>query len=293
MIIIRLWGGLGNQLFQYSYGYNIAKRLGEELLLDVSFYNKQSLREVNILKFNLDFKEIINVSEVSKLIPFINKKIPNKLIRIFKHSCIHLGDNLYYLKETRYKVDKKLLNFNKNNSYIDGYFQSYKYFRDYNEEILRQFDLQPFYSKSVQKFMNDTRNINTVSLHVRRGDYKKINLFSKLLLLSESYFFSAISKTKELVEGANFYVFTDDVSWSKEIFKNLDNVFIFSELYSCNDIEEVAAMSLCKNNIISNSTFSWWGAYLNKNKDKVIICPKNGWANKDILPNDWIKLDEV
>jgi hypothetical protein len=157
------------------------------------------------------------------------------------------------------------------NLMIRGYFASYKYFDYRRKEV-------------IELFGNEGDLKNSVSLHVRRGDYIRFDV----KLLDVDYYNRAINYIDERKEISNIYIFSDDLEWCKDNITDERRIFVQQE-----DFEEMWIMSWCENNIIANSGFSWWGAYLNKHEDKIVISPKEwteGYINPDLLPREWITL---
>jgi hypothetical protein len=205
------------------------------------------------------------------------KKYRNTIFKNFKHIDNFVAENFYqeysyYYKQIEYKP----------NLLLDGYFQSEKYFSKYKSSLIDIFCFDEYKEKSLN-FLNNI-NTTTTSLHVRRGDY--IPYQSVMYLLDDDYYNPAINKFKD----TTFIVFSDDLQWVKQKF-NKPNMVVFD---SDDEVLNMTCMSLCNNNIIANSTFSWWGAYLNKNKNKTVIAPRKWYStpelieNKDKIPNDWI-----
>lgn len=165
------------------------------------------------------------------------------------------------------------------NLLLDGYFQSEKYFKPQEDKIRELF--------YIDDKIFDNSEITT-SVHIRRGDYQKFSNFHRVLDLE--YYHTAINR----IGGGNFLFFSDDIEWAKKTFVSKN--FFFSE--NSNELDDFYLMSKCKNNIIANSSFSWWAAYLNKNKNKTIISPKQeNWFGvdghkdtQDIIPETWIQI---
>jgi|TARA_R110002012_G_scaffold14048_4_gene58930 hypothetical protein len=164
-----------------------------------------------------------------------------------------------------------------------GYFQSEKYFKHNRDYILDCFD----FSTEAEVQYKDVLKTKTVSLHVRRGDY--VNLQNHHPLQPQEYY---IKSLEEVGGFDSILVFSDDISWCKE------NLILPNAMYveKQSDVCDLKLMSLCDNNIIANSSFSWWGAWLNKSKDKKVVAPKNWFGpdknlnDSDIVPEDWIKI---
>jgi hypothetical protein len=276
MIIIQLKGGLGNQMFQYAFAYSIARNTNQNLLIDISHFKNQ---EESITKriYSLSFFNL------------------NKDIYIFEiPNFFKFFLNFFKIQETSFSYTDYQTNFFL--SYFDGFFQSSKYFIKYNKEIVDQFTPYIDNTNSENTFYDTIINdINSVSLHVRRGDYLTNNITNNYHgICNIDYYIKAMLYFINLNQFTNFYIFSDDIEWCKNnlVLKNTNVIFCGK---MNNDCEELFLMSCCKNNIISNSTFSWWAAWLNINKNKIIISPKNWFVNnnintKDLIPDSWIKL---
>ncbi len=186
-------------------------------------------------------------------------------------------DSLY--QEKKFTFEPEIFNI-KDNTAIDGYFQSYKYFDEYKENILKEFT---FKKEILDKCYNIiSKYHNTVSIHVRRGDYVKHPGF---WTLTPDYLQKALKQFED--KEYKFLIFSDDIEWCEQVFLE-GAIFIKNN----NQFEDLCLMSLCQHNIIANSSYSWWGAYLNKNKDKRIIAPSNWFTDpkplNDLYPKNWI-----
>jgi hypothetical protein len=257
MIITKLQGGLGNQLFQWAYGKALAAKNGTNLFLDTSFYYNQTgntHRNYELTKFpNLICK---------------NPEIEDK-------KTIIIGDNFQY-NEFIYNENYHY--------YLNGFWQSEKYFLNASDLIRKQ--LQP--TTEIIEKLKQQINGKSVSLHVRRTDYVTSNGFHPVQTL-EYY-----NKALEIIGNHDqLLVFSDDINWCKENLKYENILFIENQ----DNVEDLWLMSLCDHNIIANSSFSWWGAWLNKNKNKIVIAPNNWFGvqtnlnNLDIIPANWVKYE--
>lgn len=286
MITVKLIGGLGNQMFQYAFAKTLLRN-GYEIKLDISAFETYHLHG----GFGLDHYDItIPIASKEDLAPFkINfltklkrkLKIPNKKMLEEKTLCFQ-NDLLAPSDGT----------------YIHGYFQSEKYFKEIRADIIQDFmiksPLSP-YSESVKE--NILASSLSASVHIRRGDYvsnsQANNIHGTCPL---AYYHQAIELLGSKSENIHFYVFSDDIEWVKQNLKIYNAIYIDSKEKRIPH-EDIYLMSLCQHNIIANSSFSWWGAWLNKNNDKIVIAPKN-WFNSpaiqiqasDIIPENWIKL---
>lgn len=252
MIIIKLQGGLGNQLFQYAFGRSLSVKENKILKLDISNYDSDPLRSYKLRHFNI--KERIAFP-----------------LEIFWSKMI------------------KRLGFGQS-SYLEGYWQSEKYFSDIEDTIRREFKLKDPLKNEAQKFSDEIKNTNSVSLHIRRGDYvtnDKLKGFLQPLPLA--YYNEAIEIVEKKIDKPHFFVFSDDIAWVKDNLK-INHQVSYVSGSGIEDHEELALMSQCKHNIIANSSFSWWGAWLNDNPGKIVIAPKNWFSdgdNSELIPNTW------
>ena len=175
---------------------------------------------------------------------------------------------------------------------IDGYFQSEKYFKEYEDDIKKVMTLKPEHKDILTSKLPSNGNKN-VSLHIRRGDYLRLQHIHPIM--SMDYFVNGINHIKnELGGDVNLIIFSDDITWCKENFTNLNDDLLFVE--GQNDYDDLFMMSYCDHNIISNSSFSWWGAWLNPNPTKVVIAPTKWFGptithnTNDLIPMTWVKL---
>lgn len=286
MIIVKLKGGLGNQMFQYATGLAVATAQRGELKLDVSGYddpryvNANTPRQYRMHAFNLSVC-IATHEEVKKY------KYP---FGIFSKASRFL--NLRILKK-RY-IDYELSFFKRSHRYVEGYFQSEKNFQNIKDMVLKEFTLK----KESETFSIEKRKIDkekSISVHIRRGDYvndPKTNAAHGVC--SKEYYEKAISLMRQKIEDPIFYFFSDDIEWVKKEF-GVHADFKYISNPNLQEYEELMLMSLCTHNITANSSFSWWGAYLNQNSSKIVIAPKK-WVNKEpdphpnIVPETWIRI---
>ena len=290
MIIIRLWGGLGNQLFQYATGYALAKRLETELCIDTSWFAKQSLRQPVIKKFNIKYDSEVVPKAIGNQVSILQNKLINRFIRIPFIKDFSLKGNYIYIKEKyRNKNDReKVLNIKNMNIYLDGYWQHEEYFNGVRYSLLKILDTDEVSDKYLE-LKSMVMSCNSVSVHVRRSDYLslKTRLFTGLHPLEASYYNNIYEMVK--LKDFTYFIFSDDIEWVKQNLPMFRNAIFVERSYGLKDYEELLLMSKCKHNIIANSTFSWWAAWLNQNPDKIIFAPKDWYADRDLIPHSWIK----
>ena len=280
MVIVRIWEGLGNQLFQYAYARALQLRNHEEVrLCALHGQGDRTFRQYELDKFAIALPRDKRIEKVAEFID--SNKMTNELFQCI--SKLHVTSNYIEEKDLKYKEHLKYI---KGNYFMKGWFQNEKYFKDY-ETIIRN-EIRPRKKIKISKELRDIlRNKNTISVHIRRGDFKKYHN-----VLSMEYYDKALAFIENKIENPFYVVFSDDLDWVKRHMKFGENVYFVNENGKLEDHEELFVMSKCKHNIIANSTFSWWGAWLNTNERKIVIGPKC-WAqhnNLNIMPDTWIKL---
>lgn len=267
MVVVRILGGLGNQMFQYAYAKSLAEK-GYEVQIDISKFKSYKLHGgYHLDKFRIDL-ETANSSTA------LLSKIGLKKT----------------IKEPNLLFNKDLLKVN-NNAFIKGYFQTEEYFSDIREILIDQFKIKKELAKSTLAIKNQIELLkNTCSLHIRRGDYisdKKANKVHGTCDLD--YYQKAISYISDQHKNVHFLVFSDDINWVKSNL-NVENAnFIDHKVIPH---EDQYLMSLCKHNITANSSFSWWGAWLNQHNEKIVVAPKQWFVEKEneVACKSWIKL---
>lgn len=296
MIYLRLWGGLGNQLFQYAFAYSMAKKLKTELKLDTSFYSDEYLSENPRFTKQKMMLENLNVScldnnvpdKIKKKAAFFQNKYINRIIRVPVHTAMG-GKKFKYVKECRLNYDPFYANVKADSLYFDGYWQTPLYFDEYKEDLKREFS-----PKNVGElpYLREVKTQESVAIHIRRGDYVNRTIsYGNLFLLPMEYYRNSINYINNLFENPHFYVFSNDIEWSKENLSCENSTFV-SGTEGMSALDELYLMSQCKVQIISNSTFSWWAGYLNPNKDGLVIAPQEWFGNRDIIPLDWVRISK-
>lgn len=285
MIISRITGGLGNQLFQFAAGTALAERLGTVLKLDLSFYEEESQRNFELPKFNT---KIITASK-EECSPFIDQGIVE---RAFYRLLPAYRRPVY--KQPGFGYDP-FFEEAENGKYLKGYWQSWKFFDSVQALIRQQYVINSDYIKHLQPLAEEWRNTETVSVHIRHGDYKSPAALAYHGLLSSEYYNQALDRIHTLYPGVKIMFFSDDMEWVlQNIHTNLPHRFITGQITQ-NALEDFYLMQHCRHHIIANSSFSWWAAWLNPSLSKTVIAPRNWFADagnetRDILPPDWIQI---
>jgi len=278
MIVTKISDGLGNQLFMYACGFACSKRLNVPLVLDATQMSNNQLRQLEINKFNLRYDRMVLPAK-SKIRVF--RALKFKIIRMFYKSFLH-----YYREKQNFVLDNAILNIERN-SYLDGYWQNEKYFIEYRKELLDMITPKIVTSEGYNKYAALIKECNSVAVHIRLGDYCKSGL-----CVDDSYYSKAIAYLKSQIgDKVKLFLFSDDVEKATEIFSKFGVPFQVVSYSSENKtVEDLLLMSLCKCNIIANSSYSWWGAWLNNNVNKVVVCPETDMWIEDFYPTDWCRI---
>lgn len=293
MIVTKLEGGIGNQMFQYAIASIIAKKNNATILIDNTFTYQVEKREgYTPRKFELFiFKNSYTEASKSDLNSFnqlskinrVKRKLGLNYPKIYKETSFGFDENLWTIPLP---------------VYLKGYFQSYKYLKGFESFIVNVFTFPVDELDLVnKKLLLDIKTNNSISIHIRRGDYvndKKTQNYHGNCSLE--YYRNAISLIASKVKDIKLFFFSDDSEWVKEQFQNIAYPKIFVENNSNeNSWKDMLLMSFCNHNVIANSSFSWWAAWLNKNVDKIVIAPKKWFvdSNKntnDLIPTTWTRL---
>lgn len=285
MKIIRFLGGLGNQMFQYAC-YKALQKEYPNVKADLSSYkvdkphNGYELESIFNLKLNTISPFIENLYNLNN-----RKWLYRKLRKIRLLNIVHTEEQKHFT------YDPSIFT-NSNYQYYVGFWQNEKYFVNTANEIREDFEFNPLSDQKNIDILNKINESISISLHVRRGDYIGHPSFGGIC--NKEYYRNAIQYIQSKIDNPKFFVFSNDIDWCMKNLKMINTEFI-SWNNSTNSYLDMHLMSKCKHNIIANSSFSWWGAWLNKNPNKIVIGPQK-WLNEDaydtstILPKDWIRL---
>lgn len=287
-------GGLGNQMFQFATGRALSLRLNKRLYLDISDFENYDLHNgFEIMKVFSVNACIAMPSDLKAVLGFQSNKNIKSLLSRRKLSLIrsrrYIVESSLHDANDLFKVDA--------NAYLYGYWQNPNYFSEFEMQIRKDLIFQNAINAENLGYMNLIKNKNSVAIHVRRGDYVSNPIFNSAHgVCSADYYNKAISLLSRLLPETIFFVFSDDIEWAKNnlIFNSDQSRYFITGNNGANAWMDLQLMSNCKHNIISNSTFSWWGAWLNSNPDKIVISPRywfnNFKSNNSIVPNGWIQL---
>lgn len=294
MIVIKLMGGLGNQMFQYAFGRAVSFYMRKQLFLDISFFNNQlaidgytpRIYELSIFntKAQLATNNILALFSNPNIINSLRKRINMSYYKYY-HEIDFLFDNNVFSQKAPI--------------YFSGYWQSEKYFLQIAEDIKRDFEFKLTLDEYTRKIAEEIKNGNSVSVHFRRGDYVSSKITNNYHgVCSLNYYYQALERFDRINKHTTYYIFSDDIEWVKANFLCQRENVVYVHYNVANDgWKDMYLMSLCKHNIIANSSFSWWGAWLNSNPDKIVITPKQWFANNsmndqtlDLIPTNWLRI---
>ncbi|MEI3521717.1 MAG: alpha-1,2-fucosyltransferase [Anaerosacchariphilus sp.] len=285
MNIVKIMGGLGNQMFQYALYYKFMRE-GIETKIDLSYYTEiNSHNGYEIQSIFMRTAEQATQEECKKLAFYKTTKWNRLLIRIIRRKSFYSN---IYTRESGY--DQNILKLR--DTYIEGYFQSERYFEDIKEEIKKLYDFGENLPDNVIAWKQQIEKDNSVSIHIRRGDY---SVTGQRMLCDTDYYKNAIEYIKRKTKAPIFYIFSNDIEWCKKKFVGDEFRFVTGNTGQ-QSYWDMFLMSKCNHNIIADSSFSWWGAWLNNNVSKIVMAPEKWEAGNnnftDIIPLDWIQIKE-
>ncbi len=290
MIISNIMGGLGNQMFQYAMGRALSLKLETDYYVDVSDFSRHRIHQ----GFELD--RIFNIScaiardvDVRRLLGWRQSAL---LRRIFNKLPVRLS-NSTFIREPHFQYWHGSQDLPRD-CYLSGYWQSAKYFEAFESTIRNDFAFMSPLSEMNSVVAEAIYLSNAISLHVRRGDYTSKNSSAKHGLCSPSYYETAMEYMLQHTPKPHFFVFSDDVEWVKEnISFDFPHTFVTHNT-GANSFNDMRLMSMCQSHITANSSFSWWGAWLNPRKTKIVVSPKAWFADNtvsdDLIPPNWMRL---
>lgn len=285
MIVVKIWGGLGNQLFQYAFGYMMAKKHDDCLFLDTSFFRKHQYKYVGYRSFELE--KLQCPIQLTEGLPVMIRGLETFLInRIIQRDrgmlAISLGKTCF-VKEEKCKYMNMIPYKEGKLNYYDGYWQSPDYYETIKNELKTLYKVSIPVPEVVGEFENTIRNTNnSVSIHIRKGDFNGIIGHA----VDDGYYVRAIQEIEKRIKNPVFFVFSDDLQWVK------DNIHFKSKAvyadYRCKNgaLFDMLCMNQCKHGILSASTFSWWGNWLGE-KD-IVIAPSGYYYNDHFLDRKWL-----
>jgi hypothetical protein len=287
MIIVKLQGGLGNQMFQYATARGIKN---EDIILDNYFLknNTQASGTFTPRKYGLSAFKLLR----AKIATDTFSKTLNGKKGIYKYLKWGAFKFISYLKHEDDSIFIDLSKIKTPNIYLDGYFQDENYFIHIREQILADFTFPAVSYENIAIEKEIRKSDNPVSIQIRRGDFLKPALLVFNGLLPIAYYKQAIKIIESKTSDQRYFIFSDDPEWCQSAFKFLGERAILASGNAVEEWEDMYLMSLCKHNIVANSSYSWWGAWLNNHPDKIVITPEKWFYDikTNIIPTRWIKL---
>lgn len=298
MILVRLTGGLGNQMFQYAAAYALAKKHNTCLKIDTSEYLDEVLKGKDSVfrGYGLDIFNLSGLQATAKEIKKYNphptglcSRVYHRVRRVF-HSC------RIYMQNGK-GFDAAVPDLPDNVYLIGSLLQSEKYFSWCEGAIREEFQFKSRVDTSIADLEKEISDVNSVAIHVRRGDYVSNEHYRKILGPKKAEYYK---KGIEVIQGFDgslkLYVFSDDISWCQEHLDLPKSTVYVSGSYTNGDpVKDLMLLTRCKYFVIPNSTYSWWGAWLSNYDDKIVVAPET-WSESgiitsdDILPSDWIRI---
>ena len=292
MKIVKVKGGLGNQMFQYTFAKLLQKRTGDEIRLDYSYFTEFKSSRILVPRSQNYCLSIPMASkkEIEKICLLRHNGNPKSFrykSGIFLEGIIN---GKYFIEPNRaYIAPEKIIH----NNFFDGYWQSWRYYDEVKEEVKKDFIPKTELSWNTVKMQEKIRNQNSVFVGVRKGeDYSKgIEHFGTF---NSEYYQRAMDYIADRVRNPVFYIFSNDIEWCKRNLNWGKHKVIYREPeQQTNDFEELILMTSCKHAVIINSSYHWWGATLISNKEKIVCCPMRWWFDNkpiDIIPDTWKRI---
>jgi hypothetical protein len=283
MIITEINGGLGNQLFQYAAGLSLAEKHQTQFKINVDFKQADTSRTLGLSHFNIFLEsatpeEIKHYSPTSILFKKILSYLPLALQKFYKE------------RQFSYQPDFEKLG---PNVYLKGYWQSERYFSTIATQVKDIFTLQPHFYSNILPLIEEIKQTESVSIHVRKGDYLLHPYSDYYATLESAYYNNALAALQDNLPQLKLYVFTDDPKWVKENLALPIPYTLISGVQTRSMYEDFQAMLSCKYHIIANSSFSWWTAWLSAREGKKVVAPKEWFKNgpsdtADLIPKSWL-----
>lgn len=292
MVISHLLGGIGNQMFQYAAGRSLSIATGQNYFLDLNDFSNYRLH--NGFELSRVFDVNMQVADSEDVRGMLNWRAGTLAKKVLRRSYFKLLRGNKLVVEPSFNFWPEFFNLSQG-CYLYGYWQSEKYFHSVEKVIRSEFNFREPLSGRNAELAIEIKNAQAVSLHVRRGDYVSDHKTGKIMdICSLEYYKTAVAYIVERVEQPIFYIFSDDIDWVKQSLPLRFPCKYVNHNRGIDSYRDMQLMSLCKHHVIANSTFSWWGAWLNSNPCKIVVAPRkwfrNGTSDQDLIPAEWIRL---
>lgn len=293
-IVMRLTGGLGNQLFQYATGRYLALVNHCPLYLDKAIFQTYALHRYSLQPYRLQATVLDDRIGIryARILPekSLSTQIRGRLDHLF-----FFWQFMPMFLEKSMAFDPAVLQV-KPPHYLSGYWQSPHYFESVRERLLDELTVQEPATGLNLEIAQRMSSSDAISLHVRRGDYvTDINANRTHGTCSPAYYQKSLEHLLPQCSQPQVFVFSDDIAWAREHIRLPVPTTYLDHNGPDKNYEDLRLMSLCKHNITANSSFSWWGAWLGRHQDKIVCCPSNWFADptrssSDLVPDSWVKL---
>ena len=294
MIIVKLWGGMCNQMFQYAFGYALAKKHGDELRFDVEFYKHQPKHVGSRKRMGTEQFALTRMTETERPFPatILENKYVSHVLR-YHTGCMLRMPHINFMMEKLHKYYDEVPYAAGKVNYYDGYWPTDRYFVEIEDDIRREFTPSETILDKVAQWRQGIDSDCTVAVHVRRGDYlNKINQAGvENVIGGRNFYDKAIDYCKEHLSRPLFCFMSDDIAWCREAFGDMGNAVFVENTGSGAALADLFSIAACNHGIMSPSTFSWWGNWLRRDREKSLVVMPD---MKAIIPHfaldNWVQL---
>lgn len=290
MIVAKLIGGLGNQLFQYAAARSLSLHKHTGLGLDISGFGETDAntiaRSYQLDSFNIDAPVITEQDRLKKTRFSYPARIRNRILPYYRRRFYN--EQFFHFDPLFFKASASTT--------LVGYWQSEKYFKPFAGIIRNDLTFNKAISLKYKDLAANLQKKNSVSIHIRRGDYVNNPETRRMHgTCSITYYRNAVEEIRSRIGDPELFIFSDDINWVKNNFNLPYKMTVMEQPPDAIPAEDMYLMSLCSHNIIANSSFSWWAAWLNGNENKIVVAPTRWFDEfkadtKDIYPEGWIKI---
>ena len=295
-IIVRIAEGVGNQLFMYAHAYALSKKINYDLYIDNTsgYFQKKNIRSYELDKFNINTSLSDKKYRFDNFLLNLNRNLLKK-IDIYKTNKSFLIESKDRNKITNY-YDTAKLNFS-DTLYVEGYYETERYFKDFANDLKKKFTINEKYLEKNNKYIDLVKNSNSVSISVRQhrfSERRQINYSKSIKFVQNTvnYINKAVIFFKNKIPNAKFFIWSNDFTGLDEYFD--ENEFTFIKNNTNKSINDFNLFKYAKHFIVGPTSFHWWGAWLNQNRNKICVRPPdnlNPSNNKNFWPESWIKID--
>lgn len=294
-ITIKLQGGLGNQLFQYATGRALSIATGANLVLDLyHLCSTQAFSRLETPRAYALHPYLVRAELLQPADNLLHAILPSRVKRFLwsdihyrKYNCSFGEDFVVPNIKARLSEQLPVL--------LDGFFQNEQYFSPIRQVLLEELQLQEALPLAYREWVAQATATNSVAVHIRRGDYVHNPSAAAFHgVLTETYYREAFNLISQKLDNPSYFFFSDDIDWVAGKFGDIPGS-IFVKSSASTPHLDLELMRLCRHQVIANSSFSWWGAWLNQYDDKIVIGPKNWFTDpaenaKIVLPGTWLRI---